>query len=118
MLLFWFARPCVYYRRWRRELRTNVGSPVIVEAQYCCGDGPALLVKTREPDIAIVKTQKHFKSGLNDWIFWKKLFDSCSKDLEIFFLPAVPTEHLDRKRQPQIHMSLRLLVEQKKNQYK
>ena len=35
-----------------------------------------------------------------------KLFVSCSQQLEIFFLPAVPTEHLDRKRQPQIPMSL------------
>ena len=34
------------------------------------------------------------------------MFDSCSQHLEIFFLPAVPTECLDRKWQPQIPMTL------------
>ena len=37
---------------------------------------------------------------------FKKLFVSCSQVLEIFFLPAVPTEHLDRIRQPQFLMTL------------
>ena len=36
----------------------------------------------------------------------KKLFVSCSQDLEIFCLPAVPTEHLDGHRQPHFLMSL------------
>ena len=39
-----------------------------------------------------------------------KLFVSCSQQLEIFFLPAVPTEHLDRKRQPQIPMTLHTVL--------
>ena len=39
------------------------------------------------------------------------MFVSCSQHLEIFFLPAVPTEHLDRKSQPQIPMTLRTVPE-------
>ena len=35
---------------------------------------------------------------------------SDSQDVEIFFLPAVPTEHLDRKIQPQIPMTLHTVV--------
>ena len=38
-------------------------------------------------------------------IFQKKLFISCSHQIEIIFLPAVPTEHLDRNRQPQFPMT-------------
>ena len=34
------------------------------------------------------------------------MFSACSQHLEIFFLPAVPTEHLDRKSQPQIPTTL------------
>ena len=34
---------------------------------------------------------------------------SCSQDLEFFYLPAVPTEQFDRKRQPQIPMTPHLL---------
>ena len=52
----------------------------------------------------------HCKSGLNDCIFSRQLFDSCSQHLEIFFLPAVPTECLDRKLQPQIPMTLHTVV--------
>ena len=40
----------------------------------------------------------------------KKLFVSCSQDLEIFCLPAVPTEHLDGHRQPHFLMSLRSVL--------
>ena len=35
---------------------------------------------------------------------------SCSQDLEFFYLPAVPTEQFDRKRQPQIPMTPHLLA--------
>ena len=35
---------------------------------------------------------------------------SCSQDLEFFYLPAVPMEQFDRKRQPQIPMTPHLLV--------
>ena len=38
------------------------------------------------------------------------MFIACSQHLEIFFLPAVPTEHLDRKCQPQIPMTLQTVV--------
>ena len=34
------------------------------------------------------------------------MFLSRSQDLEIFFLPAVPTEHLDGHRQPHFPMTL------------
>ena len=40
----------------------------------------------------------------------KKLFVSCSQDLEIFCLPAVPTEHLDGHRQPHFLTSLRSVI--------
>ena len=38
------------------------------------------------------------------------MFDFGSQHLEIFFLPVVPTEHLDRFRQPQIPTTLHTVV--------
>ena len=38
------------------------------------------------------------------------MFIFGSQHLEIFFLPAVPTERLDRKWQPQIPMTLRTVM--------
>ena len=39
-----------------------------------------------------------------------KVFISISQAVEIFFLPAVPTEHLDGHRQPHFPMTPYLLL--------
>ena len=44
--------------------------------------------------------------GQNVSIFETKYLLSGSQDLEIFFLPAMPTEHLDGHRQPHFLMCL------------
>ena len=38
------------------------------------------------------------------------MFDFGSQHLEIFFLPAVPTEHLDGVREPQIPTTLHTVI--------
>ena len=38
------------------------------------------------------------------------MFDIGSQQLEIFLLPAVPTEHLDAVRQPQFLTSLHTVI--------
>ena len=38
------------------------------------------------------------------------MFDFGSQHLEIFFLPVVPTEHLDQFRQPQIPTTLHTVI--------
>ena len=56
------------------------------------------------PEVTTSKTKYNCKPGLNVYIFEQKcLFRS--QDLEIFCLPAVPTEHLDGHRKPHFPMT-------------
>ena len=67
------------------------------------------------PEITTYKCQNKCKSGLNVNIFEKKHSLSGSQDLEIFFLPAVPTERLDGHKQPHFHTSLHSVIRRQKN---
>ena len=56
--------------------------------------------KQVSPEKTTNKTQYNFNSGLKVFIFEKKCLLSRSQAIEIFLLPAVPTEDLDELRQP------------------
>ena len=52
------------------------------------------------PEITTDNTSYNCKLSLNVFIFEKKGLLSRSQAIEIFFLLAVPTEHLEGHRQP------------------
>ena len=58
------------------------------------------------PEITTSKTHFRFQFRPKLIYNWNKVFDFGSQHLEIFSLPAVPTEHLDGHRQPHFPMSL------------